>query len=166
MAETAGINEEETPLEASVRAEAAGEHSAAQILREEQEADRLVGDIDSYIAATDPASLPEAEQALNDWEIPQDPLEGVPGNIAVAPGVEGEPLVSVFAAKNETEANIVRGVLEASGIPAVFDGLPSPILGSIFQAGETRWGDILVPAQMAEQARAAIAEAVSSTDTP
>ena len=166
MTETAYANEGETPLESAVRAEAAEASGAAQTRREEQEADRLVGDIDSYVAATDPASLPEAERALNAWEIPSDPLEGVPDNVAVAPGVEGEPLVSVFAAKNETEANIVRGVLEASGIPAVFDGLPSPIMGSIFQAGETRWGDILVSAGLADKARAAIAEAVSSADTP
>jgi len=166
MAETAYADEGETPLEAAVRAEAAEERGAAQTRREEQEADRLVGDIDTYVAKTDPASLPEAERALNDWQIPSDPLEGVPDNVAVAPGVEGEPLVSVFAAKNETEANIVRGVLEASGIPAVFDGLPAPILGSIFQAGETRWGDLLVPARLAEKAREAIAEAVSSAETP
>ena len=159
-------NDGETPLEAAVRAEAAGERGAAQTQRAEHEADLLVGDIDSYVAETDPTSLPEAEQALNDWEIPTDPLEGVPDDRAVAPGVEGEPLVPVFAAKNETEANIVRGVLEASGIPAVFDGLPSPILGSVFQAGETRWGDILVPARLAEQASAAIAEAVSSAAAP
>ena len=162
MAESAYETVGETPLEASVRAEAAEERGAAQTRREEREADRLVGDIDTYVAETDPASLPEAEQALNDWEIPVDPLEGVPDTFAVAPGVEGQPLVSVFAAKNETEANIVRGVLEASGIPVVFDGLPSPTLGSIFQAGETRWGDLLVPAGQAEEARAAILESVSS----
>lgn len=171
MAESTYSNPEqnsvsETPLETAMRADTPGERGAAQTRREEHEADRLVGDIDSYVAATDPASLPEAEQALNAWEIPIDPLEGVPGNVAVAPGVEGHPLVSVFAAKNETEANIVRGVLEASGIPAVFDGLPSPIMGSIFQAGETRWADIMVPAALAAEAREAIAEAVSSASAP
>ena len=153
----------ERPLEASVRAEAVEERGAAQTRREELEADRLVGDIDTYVAETDPASLPEAEKALNDWEIPSDPLEGVPDTFAVAPGVEVRPLISVFAAKNEAEANIVRGVLEASGIPVVFDGLPSPILGNVFQAGETRWGDLLVPAGQADEARTAISDAVSST---
>ena len=166
MAESAYQDNKETPLEAAARAETGQQNGDAQTLREEHEADLLVGDIDSYVAETDPASLPEAEQALNDWEIPVDPLEGIPANMAVAPGVEGEPLVSVFAAKNETEANIVRGVLEASGIPAVFDGLPSPILGNIFQAGETRWADILVPSRLADQASAAIADALSSAAVP
>lgn len=148
----------ETPLEAAARAE--GE--AGQARQEEREADRLVADIDSYVARADPASLPEAEQALNDWEIPGDPLEGVPGDRAVAPGQEGEPLVSVFAAQSEMEANIVRGVIEAAGIPVTFDGLPAPILGSVFQAGETRWGDLLVPARLADSAHAAITDATSS----
>ncbi len=106
----------------------------------------LVADIDTYVARTDPASLPDAEQALNAWEIPSDPLEGVPGDVALEPGVEGEPLVAVFAAQSESEANIVRGVVEAAGIPVTFDGLPAPIMGSVFQAGESRWGDLLVPA--------------------
>ena len=162
MADDAQVTVGETPLEAAIRRESPKEREAAQTRREELEADRLVGDIDTYVAETDPASLPEAEQALNDWEIPSNPLEGVPDTFAVAPGDEGRPLVSVFAAKNEAEANIVRGVLEASGIPVVFDGLPSPILGSVFQVGETRWGDLLVPAGQADEARAAISDAVSS----
>lgn len=162
MADNANMTVGETPLEAAIRGESPKEREAAQTRREEMEADRVVGDVDTYVAETNPASLPEAEKALNDWEIPIDPLAGIPDTFAVAPGVEGRPLVSVFAAKNEAEANIVRGVLEASGIPVVFDGLPSPILGSVFQAGETRWGDLLVPAGQADEARAAISNAVSS----
>lgn len=159
----------ETPLEAAARQEAAQdraeERGTAQTRREEQEADILVADIDSYVARTDPASLPAAEQALNDWQIPTSPLDGVPDSVALNPDDERDPLVAVFAAQTETEANIVRGLLEASGIPAVFDSLPTPILGNIFQAGESRWGDILVPARLADQARAAIAEATASSET-
>lgn len=158
----------ETPLETAARLEAAQnraeERGAVQTRREEQEADVLVADIDSYVARTDPASLPAAEQALNDWQIPTSPLEGVPDNVALNPDEEGDPLVAIFAAQTETEANIVRGLLEASGIPAVFDSLPAPIMGNIFQAGESRWGDILVPARLADQARAAIAEATASSE--
>ncbi len=153
----------ETPLEAAARQE--GERGAAQDRQEEREADMLVADIDSYVARTDPASLPEAEQALDDWEIPTDPLAGVPDNVAL-PDAEMEPLAAVFAAGTEMEANIVRGLLEAAGIPATFDGLPAPALGNVFQAGESRWGDILVPARLADQARAAIAEAAASADVP
>ena len=156
----------ETPLEAAARADAAREHGAAQTEAEEREADMLVADIDAHVARTDPASLPEAEQALNDWEIPTSPLEGIPDSVALNPGEETEPLAAVFAAQSEMEANIVRGLLEAAGIPATFDGLPAPAMGNIFQAGEARWADILVPARLADQARAAIAEAASSVFEP
>ena len=150
------------------REEAAGqpqERAAAQDRHEEQEADMLVADIDAYVARTDPDSLPEAERALNDWQIPTDPLEGVPDNVALNPEAETEPLVAVLAAGSEMEANIVRGLLEAAGIPVTFDGLPAPMLGNVFQVGETRWADLLVPARLADQARAAIAEATASAQT-
>ena len=159
----------ETPLEAAARQEAAlampEARDAALARREEREADTLIADIDAHVARTDPASLPEAEQALNDWQIPTDPLEGVPDNVALNPDTEIEPPVAVFAAGNEMEANIVRGLLEAAGIPAAFDGLPAPMLGNVFGAGESRWADILVPARLADQARAAIAEAAASAQT-
>lgn len=152
----------ETPLETAARAETSQEHGAAQTEREEREADMLVADIDAHVARTDPASLPEAEQALNDWEIPTNPLEGVSDRVALHPSEENEPLAAVFAAQTEAEANIVRGLLEAAGIPATFDGLPAPAMGNIFQAGEARWADILVPARLADAARAAISEATAS----
>ena len=75
----------------------------------------------------------------------------MPGDVALEPDVEGPPLVAVFAAQSEMEANIVRGVVEAAGIPVTFDGLPAPMLGNVFQAGETRWGDLLVAAQDADK---------------
>jgi hypothetical protein len=157
--------EMETPLEAAARAEAEQDHIGAQTRREEQEADRLVADIDAYVAQTDPASLPEAENALNAWTIPNDPLEGVPDNIVFEPNTEGEPLVPIFAAQTESEANIVCGLLEASGIPAVLNKLSSPVLGGIFQPDETRWGDILVSSSLAGAAQAAIAEATQSAES-
>ncbi len=170
MAETAYSNNTpnnaETPLETAARLEAAEEGVAGQDRREEREADVLVADIDAHVARTDPASLPEAEAALDAWEIPNDPLEGVPSDVALEPNVEGMPLVAVFAAQSEMEASIVRGVIEAVGIPVTFDGLPAPMLGNVFQAGEDRWGDLLVPAQDADAARAAIAEATAHPEDP
>ncbi len=154
--------EAETPLETAARIEASADTSGAQTRRDEQEADVLVADIDQYVAQTDPASLPKAEQELEAWQIPTDPLEGVPGNVALEPGVEGEPLVPIFSAQTESEANIVRGLVEASGIPAVISSLSGPALGGIFQPDETRWGDILVAPSDAEAAQAAITEATQS----
>ncbi len=162
--QTAYLNEGEgeTPLETAARLEAQAGRSGGQARQEEHEADVLVADIDQYVAETDPASLPEAERELNAWQIPIDPLEGVPDNITFEPNVEGEPLVAIFSAQTESEANIVRGVVEASGIPATINTLSSPALGGIFQPDETRWGDILVSASEAEAAQAAIAEATAS----
>ncbi len=157
--------EAETPLEAAARAEAQADSSGAQAQREEHEADVVVGDIDEYVAQTDPASLPEAERELEAWQIPTDPLAGVPGDVVLEPGVEGEPLVPIFSAQSESEANIVRGLLEASGIPAVINSLSGPALGGIFQPDETRWGDLLVAPSDAEAAQAAIAEATQSAST-
>ncbi len=135
----------ETPLEQAARREAEAEDTRA-----EREADTLVADIDAYVGATDPSSLPEAEAALNAWEIPADPRE------AGAGAGDDEALEPVFAAGSEAEAAIVRGVLEAQGIPTMLDGLPTRTLGNVFQAGEDRWGDILVPAGQAGEARALI----------
>lgn len=140
--------ERETPLEQAARTE-----DADDTTRAEQEADRLVADIDTYVAETDPASLPAAEAALNAWQIPEDPRD-------LGVGAEdGELLEPIFAAGTEAEAAIVRGLLEAQGIPTTLDGLPTRTLGNVFQAGEDRWGDILVPASVAAEARSLIAEA-------
>ncbi len=160
--QSAYLNEDETPLEAAARLEALQSRSGGQARQEEHEADILVADIDQYVARTDPASLPEAERELDAWQIPTDPLEGVPGNITFEPNVEGEPLVAIFAAQTESEANIVRGLLEASGIPATINTLSGLALGGIFQPDEARWGDILVSASEAEAAQAAIAEATAT----
>lgn len=162
--QTSGLNEGEgeTPLETAARLEAQESRSGTQARQEEHEADVLVADIDRYVAETDPAFLPEAERELNAWQIPTDPLEGVPGNVTFQPNVEGEPLAAIFSAQNEAEANIVRGLLEASGIPATINTLSSPALGGVFQPDEARWGDILVSASEAEAARTAIVEATAS----
>ena len=156
-------DEAETPLEAAARAEAQRNLGAAQVQAEEQEADTLMADIDEYVAQTDPASLPEAERALNAWQIPTDPLEGVPSDAALEPGADSGLPVAVFAAQSESEANIVRGLLEASGIPALVNPLSGPALGGIFQPDETRWGDILVSPSDAEAALAAISEATRTS---
>lgn len=155
-------NELETPLEAAARQETAGGSLSGQNRREEQEADRVIADVDDYVTRTDPASRPVAERELDAWEIPSDPLAGIPDDVAIDPEGHAPPLVSVFEASSETEANIVRGVLEAAGIPVTFDGAPAPILGSILETGSARWGGLLVPASEADAARTEIESALES----
>ena len=157
----------ETPLERAGRIEGARaraeESGAAQTRRAEHEADVVVGDVDQYVAQTDPERLPEAEAELDSWEIPASPLEGVPVD-PPATGAVGDPLVPVFAAGSEMEASIVRGLIESAGIPTTLDSLPAPMFGSALATGEDRWGDILVPAARADEARAVIAAAQQSDE--
>jgi hypothetical protein len=123
------------------------------------EAEMLVDDIDAYVAGTDPAHLAEAEAELSDWATPAEPSTQ---SIGV---VDFSSVVAVFSAYNEIEANIIKGVLDAAGIPSAFDNRGGTVMGGIFAAGEQVWADIVVPGQYAEQARAAIAEAQQQPPT-
>lgn len=149
-----------TPLERAARADAALQTEEGLDARDEREADAVIGDVGDYVARTDPDGLTDAQAQLNAWEIPTNPLEGVPGDVALHPGEEGEPLVSVFSAGSESEGNIVRGLLESEGIPAMFRDSSSPAAyGSVFGVAEARWGDLLVGASQADLARQIIAAA-------
>lgn len=153
-------NSLETPLERAARTEAEAQSEAGVAARDEREADTVIGDVGDYVARTDPAALPAAEAQLNAWDIPTDPLDGVPGDVALHPGEEGEPLVAIFSAGTESEANIVRGLLESEGIPTMFRDSSSPAAyGSVFGVAESRWGDLLVGAAQADLARQIIAAA-------
>lgn len=152
----------ETPLERAARAEQQREEAQSESddAREEREADVVIGDVGDYIARTDPAGLPAAEAQLNAWEIPTDPLDGVPDDVVLRPGEAGESLVSVFSAGTESEVNIVRGLLASEGIPVMVRNASSPAAyGSVFSIGESRWGDLLVGASQADLARQIIAAA-------
>lgn len=157
-----GEESTETPLERGARAEAARESRRGGNEDAEREADAVVGDVDDYVAITDPDALAEAEAALDAWEVPTSPLEGVPGNVALNPGYDGRPLVSVFSARTESEANIVRGVLESQGIAAILREVATPAYGSIFSVSEARWADLLVSGSQVDAARIAIKEALES----
>lgn len=153
----------ETPLERAARLET--ERGPLTVdAQAEREADVVVGDVDEYVAETDPLHLPAAQQQLDAWEIPHSPFEGIPDDVALNPGEEGEPLVSVFSARTEAEANIVRGVIESEGIAAIFREVATPAYGSIFSVSEARWADILVAASQAQAARDAIQAATQPSD--
>ncbi len=154
----------ETPLERAARAEALGDTRRGGDTEAEHEADIAVGDVDEYVAITDPAALAEAEAALNAWEVPTSPFDGVPGDVALHPGEDGEPLVSVFSARTESEANIVKGLLESQDIAAIFREVATPAYGSIFSVSESRWADILVADGQAQAARDAIQDALTASE--
>jgi hypothetical protein len=67
---------------------------------------------------------------------------------------EGEvESVAVYAAPDQMTAEIVRGALEAEGIPAVIGEQVTGAMGPILPVGEGYWGEVHVPASLAEQAR-------------
>jgi hypothetical protein len=66
---------------------------------------------------------------------------------------EGESSVAVFAAPDQMTAEIVRGALEAEGIPAVIGEQVTSAMGPILPVAEGFWGEVHVPASLAEQAR-------------
>lgn len=159
----------ETPLERAARAEQQSEaaRSARDDARDEHEADVVIGDVGDYITQTASAATPDADAQLNAWEVPTDPLDSVPGDAPLRPGEEDEPFVSIFSAGTESEANIVRGLLESEGIPVVFRDSSSPVAyGSVFGIAEARWGDLLVGAAQADLARQIIAAAQEPSPDP
>jgi hypothetical protein len=68
-----------------------------------------------------------------------------------------EEAVAVFAAPDEMTAQIVRSALEAEGIPAAIGEQVTSALAPGLSVGEGFWGEICVPASLADQARAIIA---------
>lgn len=143
-------NPEEQPLETPLERAARLENQPPV-----PESVELVDDIDQFVARTDPEHLPEAEAELAAWKTPEDPLSH---NAGAGPSETGN-VVGVFSAYNEVEANIVKGVLDAAGIPSSFDNRGGTVMGGIFSAGEQVWADIVVPESYADAAREAIAEA-------
>ncbi len=139
------------------------EYLAADNTRAEREADAVVADVDDYVARTDPASLAQAERALEQWQIPSSPFDGV-SETALTGNEETVPLVSVLSVGTESEANIVRGMLEAEGIAVIFREVATPAYGSIFSVSEARWADLLVSAADAERAQQVIEAAMQQNE--
>ena len=131
------VSSSETPMMRAGRAEAALATPEGKDRLAEHEADVAVADIDSYVAATDPAFLTTAEEELNAWEIPTDPLDGTLDQSAIG---GNEELVGVFSAGTEMEANIVRGLLESEGIPVMTAINGTAFYGGILALGGGGWG--------------------------
>ncbi len=139
------------------------EHAATEETRAEREADAVVADVDDYVARTNPASLAQAEQALEEWQIPVTPFDGV-SETALTGDEATVPLVSVLSVGTESEANIVRGLLESEGIAVIFREVATPAYGSAFSVSEARWADLLVSAADADHARQVIEAAMQQNE--
>ncbi|MGO8671983.1 MAG: putative signal transducing protein [Capsulimonadaceae bacterium] len=147
-----------TPMQEAAAREASlpEDPDEAEAVRSQDEANVLVDDLDAYAAEVDPDNLEQAEAELREWKVPTDPLDTATD---IPPGT---PLVSVFTAMTEAEANIIRGVLQASGIPASLKevGVSSFYAGAM-AFGEAACAYVLVPEPLADAARAAITDASS-----
>ncbi len=154
----------ETPLQRASLESAVGTTAESQA-NAEHEADVVIGDVSQYVTESSAGASPEDVAELENWQIPTDPLEGVPDDVNFV-DADLPPLVSVFAASSEAEGNIVRGLLEAEGIPAIFQDVAAGSFGSVFSVSAAHWADVLVPADQAEQARAAIASAQQASEMP
>jgi hypothetical protein len=146
----------ETPLMQAVREEVLESTPESRRRRADDEADRLVDDIDDFVAETDPASLPAAEAEIDAWHPPSGPREPTD-----EPGDANTPLVSVFVAGTEVEANIVRGLLEAEGIPTTVSVAGAKAFGALLSVGAGQWGDVFVAPDDAEKAREVVAAHVT-----
>jgi hypothetical protein len=65
-------------------------------------------------------------------------------------------LEAVYRAPDETTAQLIRGLLESEGIDVMLKSLQVPWYDGVMRMGEGYWGDIMVPHEQAEQARAII----------
>ena len=66
---------------------------------------------------------------------------------------QGENLVVVYRAPDETTANLVRGLLVGEDIPAVIESRQVAWMDGIMTAGEGYWGDVVVPNEQAQSSR-------------
>jgi hypothetical protein len=144
----------ETPIERAMRAESA-DGVEAQAVHDKAEATAVLSDIQDYVAQSDPSTLPDAQAELAAWKLPVDaPYSNNPEEDSEA------PLTEVYSVASESEAYIVRGLLEAAGVPAMVREVASLVYGSAIQQGEGRWGDILVAPHQADKARQIIASSI------
>lgn len=66
--------------------------------------------------------------------------------------------VAIYDAADETTANIVKTALEGEGIPAIVRPLHTSWFDGMFVPAEGLWGQVLVPAEDAERAKAMLEE--------
>jgi hypothetical protein len=133
---------------------------AGEDARRQTEADNVLGDVEEFVESTDPSSLAEAEAELSEWKVPEDPLEEVPDFVSEKDEVlDPGPMVPVFDAGSEMEAQLIIGILSASGIPSMLDNFASRAWGESIGVAQASWGHVLVAQEHAAQARAAIESA-------
>lgn len=80
-----------------------------------------------------------------------------------------EELAVVYRAPDEVTANIIKGILEADGIPVMLESRMAAMYDGALTMGEGYWGDVVVPQAYAARSRELIeayrkSDEVSETD--
>lgn len=73
-------------------------------------------------------------------------------------------LVIVYKAPNMVAANLVRGLLDNNGIPAIIRSLQIPMYDDIAMMHCDVWGEILVPKKREEEAQSIIKDYLDSIE--
>ena len=94
-----------------------------------------------------------------------DDLVGSAEDETVARMAQAPNPVIVFSAATQDEGEIVRGLLESEGIPAIFTDHSSPILGDALSVTGDHMGDVLVATADVERAKALIESYQGATVT-
>jgi hypothetical protein len=69
---------------------------------------------------------------------------------------QGEDLIVVFRAPDESTAYIVHGLLVGEDIPALIQSRQAAMYDGALTMGEGYWGDVVVPKEYADKSRALI----------
>ncbi len=69
---------------------------------------------------------------------------------------QGKGLTAVFRAPDEVTADIVKGLLEGEGIPVMLQSRQVPMYDGALTMAVGYWGDVVVPREHADRARAII----------
>ena len=79
---------------------------------------------------------------------------------------QGEDLIVVLRAPDESTAHIVHGFLVDEGIPAMIQSRQVPMYDGALTMGEGYWGDIVVPKEYADKSRALIEAYRADAESP
>ncbi|HEX5323740.1 MAG TPA: DUF2007 domain-containing protein [Capsulimonadaceae bacterium] len=98
----------------------------------------------------------ELEAAAQRQEREQAEIERISGSAS--------PVV-VFEASSDDEGQIIRGILESEGIPAIYNDQTAPILGDALSFTTDHSGDVMVSPSDVERAKALIDSYQNATVT-
>lgn len=74
-----------------------------------------------------------------------------------------DELIIAFQAGDETEAFLIKGILEGEGIPVMIRSRQVPMYDGIFTYGESCWGDLLIHTENVKRSQKLISDYLEKT---